>query len=844
MADEVIIGNVGGDGVASEATLAALVRAVERMGNARGQKGAGDKTQALANKAIASGTTATTENTRSVTGNTGAVNKSAAALGKFSKDVGIFAIGAIGTAIASIGAMSKELLAGNESMEAYASKIPLVGGLLGALAGYADRSVDAFRELSSVGAGFSGDISAMRRSAAEMQVPLSEFKDIIMRNSEAFALFGGTVSGGIARFKEMNKNLKDTGDFETLKALGFTVQEVNEGMGDYLSIQQNLGRTQGRSTKELAAGSAAYMLELDRLATITGKSRKELADSMNKQSADMHMQALLNGLNAEQQKELIGAMTQAKALMPGFSGALQDLADGIPQTDLGRTLASLSPAIAQAAAALGKGEITQAEFMMKLKREGGPALQSLVKNMNAAQIEALKTQPGFSELLGSMGELNKFIDSNYDPATAEAENKAKLKAAQDREKVTAKLTQFQDAIRKVSEALQIAFLDSGLLDLFATGIGMAATLITGMAESIKEFTAKFKEDPAGAILNLIGDGIKGLFSNTTVVAALVGGIAALFLGKAALGAMSSAMSGWAEKSIGKIFGGGAGPLSQAASPLAGAGPAKGSSAGKGFGQAIGNIGKGLGTGIGGILKGLASGLAAFANPAILIGAGILGGAIVAIGAGIAGAAWILGKALPTFAEGLKSFADIDGENLLNVAKGIAGVGAALAVFGAGAVIGSVGAVISNILDALPGKSPLEKLKEFADADLNTQRITNNANAMVAYSNAMKGFSGGPAPDLFAAFKTGIINLLGGSTDILAPIKAFGDIKFNTSGIIENATAVKAYSDAMKGFSGGPAPDLFASLKDGIPLITQVLCCFHLGLQASQSASHTAAQALC
>ena len=44
MADEVIIGNVGGDGVASEATLAALVRAVERMGNARGQRGAGDKT--------------------------------------------------------------------------------------------------------------------------------------------------------------------------------------------------------------------------------------------------------------------------------------------------------------------------------------------------------------------------------------------------------------------------------------------------------------------------------------------------------------------------------------------------------------------------------------------------------------------------------------------------------------------------------------------------------------------------------------------------------------------------------------------------------------------------------
>ena len=152
--------------------------------------------------------------------------------------------------------------------------------------------------------------------------------------------------------------------------------------------------------------------------------------------------------------------------------------------------------------------------------------------------------------------------------------------------------------------------------------------------------------------------------------------------------------------------------------LPGGGGGGGGGAGGGGGPLSALTGGG-GKETGGILEGLANGLRAFgvAAPQILIGAAALGTAITLIGAGIAGASWILGKALPSLAEGFKSFSDINGENLISVGKGVGALGLGLAAFGAGGAMASVGGAISGIVDGLSGlfggKTPIEKIKEYA-----------------------------------------------------------------------------------------------------------------------------------
>lgn len=233
---------------------------------------------------------------------------------------------------------------------------------------------------------------------------------------------------------------------------------------------------------------------------------------------------------------------------------------------------------------------------------------------------------------------------------------------------------------------------------------------------------------------------------------------------------------------------------------------------------IGGLGRGIGMG----MTGLARGLVAFANPAILLGAGILGGAIVAIGAGIAGAAWITGKALPTFVEGMAHFEDLDGKKLIDAGAGIAAVGAGMAVFGVGGAAAGIGNIVSNISDGLVGlfggKTPFDKLLEFQKYDFDKDKIKNNSEAMVAYGKAMASFGAGSTLEgigaAVSAVGNGIAKFFGGNTELpFQKVVDFGEkYTFNKEKIQANAEALIAYSTAMVKYG---ALDLGASVMGAI-----------------------------
>jgi len=146
----------------------------------------------------------------------------------------------------------------------------------------------------------------------------------------------------------------------------------------------------------------------------------------------------------------------------------------------------------------------------------------------------------------------------------------------------------------------------------------------------------------------------------------------------------------------------------------------------------------------------------------------LGASIIAIGAGIAGATWLMGKALPTFAEGLKSFADLDGDNLVNVAKGIGAIGVAMAAMGTGSAISGVGGMLGGLADGITslfgGKTPFDKLQEFSQLNIDANKVEANATAVVAYSKAMAALGGGGAigslGGLVSGAVDGLVNFLG------------------------------------------------------------------------------------
>jgi len=226
------------------------------------------------------------------------------------------------------------------------------------------------------------------------------------------------------------------------------------------------------------------------------------------------------------------------------------------------------------------------------------------------------------------------------------------------------------------------------------------------------------------------------------------------------------------------------------------------------GKGLANIGKGLGRGIGGILRGIAGGLTAFANPAILLGSVNFGLSIAAIGAGIAGATWLIGKSLPAFAEGMKSFQELDGAKLVEVSKGLIAIGAGMAAFGAGAAVEGVGSLVSSISGFFGGKgklTPLEQLKIFSDTKINAAQATANAKGLVSYSKAMAMAGSASASKDDGFFSSIGKSLTGfvtsGDDSTLDKLKKFGSMDINASGIMKNSKAVAEYSKAISLMKG-------------------------------------------
>ena len=219
----------------------------------------------------------------------------------------------------------------------------------------------------------------------------------------------------------------------------------------------------------------------------------------------------------------------------------------------------------------------------------------------------------------------------------------------------------------------------------------------------------------------------------TVTALLAANKVAKFFGplKAGVGKLLSGIGGLVKRIPGIPGGGGAGPAA-AATP----GGAVSRTAG-GIGAKIKAAGKGLGGFISGLLKGIASGLAAFANPAALVGLAAMAAAFLAVSAAIRimspafepiGKLFeSLGKTVKSAFEGLGTFIKDIGESIKKVITGIAD---------------GVGNVIDKItkMQTAGTEATTKQIKELSGIPADALHAA--ARGIDAMKKALEGFGGG------------------------------------------------------------------------------------------------------
>ena len=511
MAEEVEIGNVGGsDGVASEVTLARLAATMELMAVKKGIKPE-DIMKKLkevmdnSSKTIKGNTEAKKENTKETKKTTKTIKK----LGQASMNaVG----GLLGSVVGGFTGLAKEFVNGGNNLQDFAQHIPIVGGLLGGFAGYIDNTVSTFRTLSATGAAFGNDMMETRRSAAQMGVSLDEFAGLITNNAGNLAALGGSVTLGAERFKKMNDNIKKSGDFAALKNMGFTVEEVNEGMGDYIDQQRRMGTLQGKSTAELASGSADYLKQIDLLAKVTGKTREEAEKALRDQSSDAAIRGMQKALEGTPEK--LANFNLSLGLIEEMGGAtgaaMKDLLDGMPSgpetAQFLNMMGDAGPAMQDALKQIGDGADPQ--ILLNAMKNGGGELEKFADmdaDARAQYIASLrKTNEPMADFLDNATTMISIGKRDLDAAKAEQGL---------RKKTTDAFVTFEDAIRKARGVIQGAFVDSGIFEASAKLVEKFSTKITKIIEdgtlqstidsffdSISTFVDNFKKFGLGTAL--------------------------------------------------------------------------------------------------------------------------------------------------------------------------------------------------------------------------------------------------------------------------------------------------------------------------------------------------------
>jgi hypothetical protein len=434
--DEVEIKNVGGRGVASEATLLQLIDAVK---GTTGSDTTEQRLRDLHNKSIAAGTKEQ---------------------GKFSKAASAGA-GAVGTFA------DKLLITGNRLGDF--SDMLLGSGKITRFVNFVDKTVDQFRDLSSAGASFNNSLADMVRTSVDASMGLDEFVGMVRSNSEELARFGGSTTRGAKLIGEFSRDVR-MGIGQRFFEMGMTMENVNEGLISYMTLETMRGRRNIRSDAATQAGAAEYIMQLDKLAKLTGKQREALMESQAALQTDGQVRNQLarveEELGAAKAEELRAIYTLQETSLPGFHKSLLDLSDGVAQSDLGRALQNAVPGITQFMQRVGEGSVSQAEYVDFMANNVQPNLQRFARQMPDATLQVLR---GMGGVQGAMAQM---VDDTHEFSTMINMNSAEAEAEQRRvDRVTGTLGKFEQALADLRSFIFSTFIDSA----FATELGQIGT---------------------------------------------------------------------------------------------------------------------------------------------------------------------------------------------------------------------------------------------------------------------------------------------------------------------------------------------------------------------------------
>ena len=699
------------------------------------------------------------------------------------------------------------------------------------------KATDEFNKMGAAGGHTAKSIAEMGINIGLSNEQFALMPKALKKAGDGIVSLGATTADGQKKFMAMLAVTNQ--QREAFQRLGINQEELMEKQAEYIALQGMSGKSlvgQAKDSEKLKKSSLEYTENLLRLSALTGKDADKIAK--DQQIANMaYEEVIQTRIEDDKIRKLTqeGKLAEAKSLEDEQKARKQFIGDatsrfgeetGLQLAKVMRTgafdestkgIAQLGIDATEVAAQLKKAK--PGEEVANLFNDTYKTVQTKVSQNLAAYGTSLQFEGG--EERGKAVGLNKELITKTGRTAErdekEAERLAKLNIGKPSDGKTGKISE-DDPTQKYRNALTTTTIEANRL--------LEKTLLAGspLMNGINLLTGTFALLTAAAVASSVALGAMALKSTIGKTAEAAGNI-----GNSGGGGI-----------LDKIFGGGA-PSGGGApgAPSAPNGSAKGGrtrdakgrftkapaiptatvagSAGEGSkvmamvgdaGPALAKLGPGVGEGAAGFLK-------AFANPQVVLGAAGLGASIATmiatIGAGIAGASWIMGKALPTLMEGIQSFEKLDGQKLSATGTGILDLGKGLAVFGVGGAAAGIGNIAQNMSEGITaffgGKTPIDKLVEFSKLDIDGPKTKSNAEAFVAFGEAMAKTGLGTASSGIGNLAGNIadgINKMFGKKDAIEKFVEFSKLQVDPKKTKEMAEAFRAYAEGINALSSSPS----------------------------------------
>ena len=355
-----------------------------------------------------------------------------------------------------------------------------IGAMFARLGGVLGDSTDMFRNLSSVGANFNKNLIEMREAANRAGLPLTDFADLVVKNSENLAQLFGTTTQGAKEFSSLAQTFRQT-NLSELAPLGLTVEELNEQFLSTLTIARRTGMLDRMNNQQRFEAGLRLIKQFDRLAKLTGQQRDAIAAQMEAQLSNSRLQAAFNEMTPLVREQMQGLSTSIASLAPGLAEGMNDLiaSGGVASTEAARDfIAFFSQGgidIKDLLDDIKSGAITYEDAVLQLQTAAGDATDSL------SGVGKFGVVPFVDQLLAPAKQL---AEANFDVAAA---NDEQATAA---DKLTQELTEFENAAKNLSSAFQgtetefLKFING----ILGEGTGTLTDAMNTLSDKIKGFS--------------------------------------------------------------------------------------------------------------------------------------------------------------------------------------------------------------------------------------------------------------------------------------------------------------------------------------------------------------------